>query len=197
MTEAYNAVKSGMMKVHHASKEFGVPRSSLRDCLEGRVSLHCKMGRKANLSKEEEEKLIDYASNWAQLGIGFGKAKFLELGSLATKYNKPFKKLRPCDKWWVLMHRRHKKKVSLRQPEGTAARRHQCMDPVKKGKYFTCLRSELDTIDDDATRIWNMDETGMQLNVKPRRVVTAKGTKYLHARTSRNRDYYRLCQRRW
>ena len=76
MTDAYNAVLARTIKANHAAKAIGVPRTMLRDRLSGRVSQNAKIGRKSTLNQSEEQKLIDYATNRAQLGIGFGKEKF-------------------------------------------------------------------------------------------------------------------------
>jgi hypothetical protein len=171
-----------------------VPRTTLRDRLSGRVELDAKPGRKPILSCTLEEKLADYASNRAKLGIGFGKRQFMKYASsLSKKYKVFFKKDVPSNKWWRLFKRRHKDKVVLRQPEGTAAIRHQCMDPVKVSKYFFALKSvfSLPGMPDSntlRTRIWNMDETGLQLDVKPKKVVAARGTRHLHSRTSGNKE---------
>src|SRR6218665_2155697 len=37
-------------------------------------------------------------------------------------------------------------------------------------------------------QIWNMDETGLQLDLKAKKIVAAKGSRYLHMRTSGNRE---------
>jgi hypothetical protein len=192
MTAAVNIVKSSSnISVRKAAVLWNVPRTTLRDRLDGRVALGAKPGRKPHLNFSLEEKLVDYASNRAKLGIGFGKSQFLQYaGSLAKKHKMNFKQGTPSNKWWRLMRRRHGGKILLRQPEGTAAVRHQCMDAVKVSKYFFALNSVLSAtgIAGQADRIWNMDETGLQLDVKPRKVIATKGTKHLHSRTSGNRE---------
>jgi len=74
--------------------------------------------------------------------------------------------------------------------EGTAAVRHQCMEPGKVAKYFAALKSVLDAnlLCAKPESIWNMDETGIQLDHKPGKITAAKGTKYLHSRTSGVRE---------
>ena len=75
----------------------------------------------------------------------------------------------------------------LRQPESTAAVRHQCMNPVKVAKYFQALHSVIN--DCQPNQIWNMDETGLQLDVgKEKKIVAGKGSRYLHMRGSGNRE---------
>ena len=47
-----------------------VPRSTLQDRLSGRVAVGAKPGSKPLLDSSLEDKLINYASNRAKLGIG-------------------------------------------------------------------------------------------------------------------------------
>ena len=79
MTAAYDTVKAGLLSIRRAAKQCEVPRTTLHDRLDGQVDLNAKPGRKALLSETEEKKLIDYASNRAQLGIGFSKNSFLNM----------------------------------------------------------------------------------------------------------------------
>jgi len=142
------------------------------------------------MSFEQEEKLVDYACNRASLGIGFGRKQFLKYaGNYAKKYKLTFKNGNPSLKWWHGFKSRHKR-LCLRQPEGTAAIRHQCMDATKVEKYFACLKTIIDTdsLHIKPECIWNMDETGVQLDHRPGLICAEKGTKYLHSRTSGNRE---------
>ena len=119
-----------------------------------------------------------------------GRKQFLQYaGNYARKHRANFKNGRPSLKWWDSMKRRHGR-LKLRQPEGTAAVHHQCMEPGKVAKYFAALKSVLDAnlLCAKPESIWNMDETGIQLDHKPEKIIAAKGTKYLHSRTSGNRE---------
>jgi len=80
--------------------------------------------------------------------------------------------------------------LRLRRLEGTAAVRHMCMDKEKVSKYFYALRELLEKrqLLDKPAQIWNMDETGLQLQHAPRSVVARKGTRYLQSRTSGNKE---------
>ncbi|XP_065645852.1 uncharacterized protein LOC136076305 [Hydra vulgaris] len=64
------------------------------------------------------------------------------------------------------------------------------MDKGKVLKYFNALNDVIvkNGLYVKPESIWNMDETGLQLDVKPRKVVARKGTKKLHSRTSGNRE---------
>ena len=60
------------------------------------------------------------------------------------------------------------------------------MNPKKVAKYFNALKEVIK--DCQPEQIWNMGETGLQLNFKPHKIAAAKGTKYLHMWTSGNRE---------
>ena len=64
------------------------------------------------------------------------------------------------------------------------------MDKGKASKYFSALNGVIvkNGFPFKPESLWNMDETGLQLDVKPRKVVAQKGTKNLHSRTSGNRE---------
>jgi len=64
------------------------------------------------------------------------------------------------------------------------------MDKTKVNKYFDVLKSVIEKSElwDKPHCHWNMDETGLQLDQRPGKVVAAKGSKYLHGKTSGNRE---------
>src|SRR6218665_2390802 len=190
MTAAIEAVQVHGKSQREACKDFGIQRCTLQVRLSGQIEIGAKPGHPTRLSHEEEEKLVDFACNRAALGIGFGKQQFLTYaGSFATKHNKQFRAGKPTASWWTGMRRRHQR-MTLRKPECTAAVRHQCMDMEKVAKYFMVLRGLVteNRLQEKPHTIWNMDETGMQLDVGVQSVVAEKGIKSLHSRTSGNRE---------
>ena len=92
-------------------------------------------------------------------------------------------------KWWLGIRKRHQR-MTLQQPEGTAAVRHQCMDACKVAKYLTVLKQVMNNHDLQSKphAIWNMDETGMRLDHQPGTIAAQTGSKYLHSRTSGNKE---------
>nr|XP_012562493.2 uncharacterized protein LOC105847450 [Hydra vulgaris] len=192
LLEAINSViSSPKMSVRAAAKFFKVPRATLQSRINGKVEIGAKAERKSLMSLDLKKKLLDFADNRARMGIGFGKEQFLVYaGKLAKKYGNSFKNGKPSNKWWRLLNNRHNKKVTLRQPESTASVRHQCMNLIKVANYFTALKEVIKDCQPEV--IWNMDETGLQLDFKAHKIVAAKGTKYLHMRTSGNQEMITL-----
>jgi len=60
-----------------------------------------------------------------------------------------------------------------------ASVRHTCMDSCKVGRYFEKKFSLMQRtgFSDKPKQLWNMDETDLQLEHKPRRVTAQKGVK--------------------
>jgi len=190
MNAAYTAVIQGIKTQRQAAKEFSVPRSTLQKLLDGKTHIGAKPGKKPLLGNEIETKLVDYAVDRAAMGVGFGKKQFFDYAAqLASKHKIKFKTGKPSEKWWRLMKKRNER-MRLRKPEPTAAVRHICMDFNKVQRYFQALHDLLQKtgVSECPKRIWNMDETGLQLEHKPQRVIAQKGVRYLHARTSGNRE---------
>ena len=165
MLSAIQAVNHQGMSQRMACKTYNVPRCTLQMRLCGKTEVGAKPGHPTNLSVNEEEKLVNFACNRAALGLGFGRQQFLNYAAAyASKHNKHFKTGKPSKKWWQGMRKRHSK-ITLRQPEATAAVRHQCMDAVKVGKYFLVLKGLLEenNLKNKPHTIWNMDETGIHM----------------------------------
>lgn len=188
MNKAVASVVNGELSIRKASTVFNVPRSSLQDRFHGRQEIKPKLGRKTLLAAEDENKLVDFACNRSTLGIGFGKKQFMQYAAdLAKKRKVKFANNKPSEKWWRLLKKRHTDLVR-RKPEGTASIRHRLMNPAYVGKYFTALKNVLDENKFSSQHIWNMDETGMSLEHKSKTILARRGSRYLHARTSGNRE---------
>lgn len=62
---------------------------------------------------------------------------------------------------------------------------------VKTAKYFHVVEEVVNKL--TSGRIWNMEETGVQLEHRPGKVDAHGGTKYLHSATSGNRETISHC----
>ena len=68
MVQAMDAVKSGLLGVNRAALEYGVPKTTLKDRIAGRVSHGTNIGSKPYLSKKEEEELVKFLINCSKMG---------------------------------------------------------------------------------------------------------------------------------
>ena len=70
MLQAMETVKSGYMGMNRAAIEHGVPRTTLKDRLSGRVIHGTNIGPKPYLTQEEEKQLVQFLVNWAMAKQG-------------------------------------------------------------------------------------------------------------------------------
>ncbi|XP_065642613.1 uncharacterized protein LOC136074235 [Hydra vulgaris] len=189
MDEAVAAVKEKRMTQRTASKTYKVPRCTLQNRLNGKTEMgEMCPGCSTKLGSEDELKLVEYASKRASMGICFGRRQFMKYtGDIASKRGIPFKNGLPSKKWWSLLKKRHST-LRLRVPEGTAAIRHQCMDKEKVSIYFKALKQVMDEMGLYCKPhcVCNMDETSLQLQHTPDKVVTKSCSRYIQSRTSGN-----------
>ena len=68
MDKACEAVLSHKLSVRLAAEEYGVPRSTLNDKVSGKVPVQAKSGRKAYLTDEEEDRLVEFLVGCASVG---------------------------------------------------------------------------------------------------------------------------------
>ena len=73
MINAMEAVKSGNMRVNEAAREHGVPCTTLKDRLSGRVKHGKKSGPMPYLTSQEEDELATFLTEASN--IGYGKTK--------------------------------------------------------------------------------------------------------------------------
>lgn len=85
LAKAINAVNEGI-SVRTAAKEFGVPRSTLKDHAKGKSKIGVKAGRKRCIPEEVENAVVDKVIAAAQAGFPITKRQFLiKVGLLAKK----------------------------------------------------------------------------------------------------------------
>lgn len=140
--EALREITDYNMSVRKAAELFNIPTSTLDDRKSGRIEVNATDGKKPKFSKEDEEKLIDYAAKQASLGIGFGIFFYLRYaGILAQKRGISFKHKSPTEKWYRLHKKRFGNTLSIIKPEPTAAIRHKQMATARVLSFFTALKT--------------------------------------------------------
>ena len=186
MTAALKAIEDGS-SVSRASRDFGVPRSTLHDRVSGRVVHGVKPGPKPYLDNAEEKELGSYLKHCAKVGYGKTRKDVLCIVESATSERCRLRASHVSDGWW----RRFKERqgdLSLRQGDSTAHVRMDAMNQETIDHYFSLLKDTLSThaLLDKPSQIYNVDESGVPLNPRPPKVVTTRGrvTKKVRYRTS-------------
>ena len=79
MVEAMKAVKEGQFGVNRAALEYGVPKTTLKDRLNGRVIHGSNMGPTPYLTYEEEKELVRFILNCSRMGYGKTRGELLRI----------------------------------------------------------------------------------------------------------------------
>ena len=109
MKGALEAVKGGLMGVNKASMNFGVPRTTLRDRISGRVEHGAKSGPTPYLTEKEDQELASFLKQASRIGYGKTKKEVLAV----EKKGLPVKKFNG-EGWWQRFMSRHER-LSLRR----------------------------------------------------------------------------------
>ncbi len=174
--KAIVAVKEGM-STRRAAYEYGVPQSTLSDNVRGRVLAGASSGHKRYLNNAEEEELVMFITNCAEIGYGYSVKEIMIL--VQDTIEKKGIQATVSHGWWEGFKRRHPDLVK-RKPEPLTHARVKGMHPVILEKYFEVLKCTLEDNDliDRPAQIFNMDETGMPLDHKAPFIVAHHGQKH-------------------
>ena len=172
MQAAIDAVKTGM-GVNAVARSHGVPKTTLKDRISGRVVHGSKPGPHQYLTNEEEKNLAHYLEEVADIGYGKTRKQVQVIVEAVAKEKGLMdgnKKI--SDGWW----RRFKERqsgLSLRKGDSTAAVRLSCTNAENLKQYFSLLGNILTQNDllNKLAQLYNMDETGMPIDHKTPNVV--------------------------
>ncbi|XP_071133040.1 jerky protein homolog [Mytilus edulis] len=187
LKNAVDAVKSGM-SIRKAAIRYGVPKSSLNDRTTGKKPIALEFGRKPTIPIEIEDRMVEVVLTLSEKGFGITKRQMLaRVGTLVRQMDlkTPFKNGIPGKDWWKGFKNRHPE-VVIRKPEKLSTVRSRMLNATVVGNYF----KELQTVTEELspTSIWNMDETGINLEHQPAGVLARRGAKSVPGRVGNTRE---------
>ncbi|XP_017473048.1 PREDICTED: uncharacterized protein LOC108364016 [Rhagoletis zephyria] len=197
MMEAISAVKTKQMGFLKASKEYNVPKTTLRRLVadEGRPVeevVAAKLGRKPIFPPELEDSLAEYILLMEAKLFGLTQNDIRSLAfQLAVKNSLPnsfsvIKETAGRD-WLRLFLRRHPS-LSFRQPTSTSVARARGFSKENEAVFFDMLEKEMTTYNFSPNNIYNVDETGISVvPAKMPKVLALKGRKQIRALASAER----------
>lgn len=198
MKKALKDVKELQNSVKSTAIKYGIPRSTLQRHLQS-GSAKKKLGRHTTVfTPEQEIELIEYLFHMDALFYGLSKTEFLKLVYEYAEINDiahPFKNEIAGSDWYKGFVMRHPD-LTLRKPEPTSIARARGFNKPQVYRFFDLLEAEMEKHDIDATRLYNMDETGIQTSSnKPPRVLTKLGKRQVGsiASTERGRTTTVVC----
>jgi len=79
---AYNAVKDSNISVHAAAKQYGVPLTTLRDRIDGRIGLDSnRPGPSILMDKDEEKEIVHFLHTMAKYGYRYTRHDIAEIAT--------------------------------------------------------------------------------------------------------------------
>ncbi|KAI4463223.1 hypothetical protein MML48_4g00004247 [Holotrichia oblita] len=191
LENALKAVEDGSMGVNEAVRNFGIPATTLkRRKRDLNFTKQNRLGPSSSLGDIAETKLVSHIKKLQKFGFAPTRdAVRLLAYALAEKMNIKHKFDKTSGKagyvWLTSFLRRHPD-LSVRKSERVSLARSQGMSRKVVSNYFELLERTLAENDlfNKPGNIYNMDETGLQLNNKPGQVIAAKGSKSVSTITS-------------
>lgn len=179
-------VRSQKRSLNDTARMYKIPKSTLHNKVTEKVPLSRRMGPKPVLLPEEEERLETWILNKAKAGFPMHPDIVKDTVQTILKNSQrenPFIDNRPGRKWLASYLKRRPSIMKQHAETMLKARAHVTEDTFRS--WFTELRyflNEKGVIDvmADSSRIFNADETGVQICPKTGVVLGPKGSKHLY-----------------
>lgn len=184
LQKAIGEVASGEITFGKASRKYGIPKTTLIQRVKGSTSgTH---GNVPNLTKDVEEKLVEWVLLHAKMGDPRTRDQLVHAAAdLAEKVQgcRPFKNKLPSSPWVKLFVERHPQ-VSFRTPSAVT----RASANVTRADVTGFIRNfrgwlqnnGLEHMMNEPSAFGNLDETAFALNSSPRTVLAAKGGKNVY-----------------
>ena len=184
MESALRAVQDGT-KVNQAARDYGVPLTTLKDRVSGRVIHGTLPGPKAYLNQAEEEELGTFLLQCSRVGYGKTKKDVLRIVESVANEKGVLRKSKITDGWFRRFLERQSH-FSLRKGDSTAHVRMDAINAETLHQYFSLLQDTLKEhgLMDKPHQIYNVDESGIPFDHKTPNVITEKNVKKVRYRTS-------------
>jgi hypothetical protein len=173
LERAFNARTSGM-SVYKAAREYNVPESTLRDRTWGNICLDAKIGFKTIFTTDEEQQLVDHISFMASIGYEYKKSGIQFMArDFAVSLGKILKSQEVLSNSWFYGFMSRWPNLNLVKPQKLSTCRAKNALKENIDKYFRELSNILiqNNLHDKPERILNIDETGVNSEHSPPKVV--------------------------
>ena len=121
------------------------------------------------MTETEENYIVLAIQYWSDLGWPIGQYQVFDFVEEYVKNNwsqNPFKNCRAGLKWYLSFRQRHKTKLSLRKPETVTFARAKGLNHKNSELFFDMLELTDAGIKNKPSRIYNLDETGLNTDPK-------------------------------
>ena len=178
MRAAIKAAEEGSSSISKAALDHGVPKTTLRDRLSGRVEHGVKPGPRPYLEETEEAELASFIEQCATIGYGKTRKDIMCIAQTTAESKGILRKKVISTGWWRRFMERQNNLV-LRKGDSTAFIRMDAVNDETLKGYFDLLEDTLkqNSLQNSPSQIYNVDETGVPLDPKAPKIVVPKGMK--------------------
>lgn len=180
LTKAIEACQSKKYGFNEACRVFNIPKPTLNRHLKNKNTRSKKkaFGRLTVFPAEVEEQLVSHILRLEEHMFGITIRDVRKLAfQLADRNNLPHNfnlERQMAGKCWYYAFMKRHAELSLRQPESTSMARVKGFNKESVYKYFDILEKIVDDYQLDATRIFNVDESGFSTVQKKNQKILAK-----------------------
>ncbi|KAL8585211.1 hypothetical protein ACOMHN_013226 [Nucella lapillus] len=193
MQKCLAAIEGGM-GVNAASRQFGVPKPTIRRHRLG-LNKYATGDKKLRsgpcvLPKDVEDELVRHIKELDELFFGMTITSLRKLAyqvACAHGINKFSQDKQAANKTWYYNFMRRHPELSLRSPEPTSIGRMKGFNRKDVGEFFDKYYKLIEEHGFTADKIYNMDETGHSTVQTPSKVISTKGKRQVGAATSAER----------
>ena len=164
MSKAYHAIVEKKMSIFRASREYGVPESTLRDRIKDRVPFYedklPAIGSGSMFDREEELTLAEHFNHMSYLGYGY-IAKDMKI--IACDYAISLSKKNPVksnlsDNWYYEFKKRFPYVNPRKHTTNLSIERANATSTGTVHIYYTNLKAILDLVDHEPDQLYIVDE---------------------------------------
>lgn len=187
MSRAVMSVRNGDCSQSQASKVYNVPRQTLQRYLLKDELKVPKLGRKPEMGVEAENDLERYLILRQEFGFGLTRT---ELRCLAFDFMEKlgvdhrFSKVNKMAGWeWMYSFLKRHPRLTVRKEENLSINRALGMNRNSVRKFFEILENKMTELNlrNKPDRVFNADESGLQMNTRGSHVLCQKGKKNVHS----------------
>ena len=164
--------------INASARDHGVPVTTLKNRLSGRVVHGTNPGPAPYLNTREEDKFVEYLSEANKMGYGKTRRQVKVIAERVATDKGVLRGARISDGWWRRFLLRHPQ-LSLQSGDATGYARMNAMNEKNLKVYFDLLDTVLkeNNLKAHPEQIYNMDESGLPLNPRPPKVLAFRGQK--------------------
>ena len=171
---AYQAVIEDKISENRAAVRYGVPVTTLKDMISGRISLSTRSGGQYPLlSKSEEKDIVDHLQYMASVGYGYSRMALRHIATDVAIYLDKKETNDLLSDNWVTNFLKRWPTLKLCKPRSLEWIRARNANPQIIDKYYNDLENTLTehNLREKPHLIYNIDETGVTTEHKPTRMI--------------------------